>query len=103
METVLELVNNNLEYLLPVSGVAILIVLVYAFGFKRTEQPPFDKLSSGSNDEKKTAGKKKKIKEKVSVETVLGCMLFDKPYVGVSDRMTFLTENCQRARCKRSR
>lgn len=66
METVTELVTNNLEYLLPVVGVALLIVLVYAFGFKRAEQPPFDKLSSGSDD-KKATGKKKKIKEKVSV------------------------------------
>lgn len=72
MEAVLELVNNNLEYLLPVSGVAFLIILVYAFGFKRTEQPPFDKLSSNT-DEKKSSGKKKKIKEKVSIHFIASC------------------------------
>lgn len=79
---------------MPVSGVAILIVLVYAFGFKRTEQPPFDKLSS-SNDEKKAAGKKKKIKEKVSVDIVFcfGCLR--NHMFGV----IFFTENCQWARC----
>lgn len=66
METVTELINSNLEYLLPVVGVGVLIILVYAFGFKRAEQPPFDKLSSGSDD-KKAVGKKKKIKEKVSL------------------------------------
>lgn len=65
----MELVNSNLEYLLPVSGVALVIILVYVFGFKRTEQPPFEKLSSSSSDDKKAAGKKKKIKEKVGIET----------------------------------
>jgi hypothetical protein len=36
---------------------------VFTFGFKSAEQPPFDKLT---NDDRKQAGKKKKIKEKVS-------------------------------------
>lgn len=72
MESIVEVVRSNLEYILPVSGVGLLIILVYVFSFKRTEQPPFDKLSS-NNDEKKSAGKKKKIKEKVSV-ALLFCL-----------------------------
>lgn len=38
-------------------------ILVFTFGFKSPEQPPFDKLSS---DDRKSTGKKRKIKEKKS-------------------------------------
>lgn len=65
MEVVTDLIQNNIVYALP-AVLVIFLILVYAFGFKRAEQPPFDKLFSGANDDRKTAGKKRKIKEKVS-------------------------------------
>jgi hypothetical protein len=64
MEIVKDFVNDQLTiYLLPVGLVIVVVILVFTFGFKSAEQPPFDKLT---NDDRKQAGKKKKIKEKVS-------------------------------------
>lgn len=66
MELVNEIVNNQFALYIPVALVLIGAILVFAFGFKSAEQPPFDKLSSIDSDERKTLGKKKKLKEKVS-------------------------------------
>lgn len=65
MELVTELVNNQLA-LIPIAAVIVLAVLVYACGFKSTVQPPFDKISSISSEDRKQGGKKKKPKEKKS-------------------------------------
>lgn len=62
MELVKDFVNNQLYVYLPVVFVIVVVILVFAFGFKSAEQPPFDKLT---NDDRKQAGKRKKIKEKV--------------------------------------
>ncbi|KAF5269974.1 hypothetical protein FQR65_LT05773 [Abscondita terminalis] len=48
-----------------VALVIIAITLLFTFGFKSSEQPPFDKLSALADD-RKSAGKKRKIKEKKS-------------------------------------
>lgn len=68
MELIKELANNQLVVFIPVALVLIVAVLVFTFGFKSAEQPPF-KLSS-ANDERKAAGKKKKIKDKVYRDVV---------------------------------
>ncbi|GJQ68470.1 hypothetical protein Trydic_g17047 [Trypoxylus dichotomus] len=47
-----------------VYAASVCAILVFAFGFKSAEQPPFDKLSSIDSEERKTLGKKKKLKEK---------------------------------------
>ncbi|XP_014248282.1 nucleolar protein 58-like [Cimex lectularius] len=44
--------------------VLILAVLVFAFGFKSAEEPPFDKLSG--HEDRRAAGKKRKPKDKKS-------------------------------------
>lgn len=67
MELVNDFVNNQFTLYIPVALVLIGIVFVFAFGFKSAEQPPFDKLSSIDSEERKTLGKKKKLKEKVSI------------------------------------
>ena len=50
------------------AGVVVLVIscaiLVFVFGFKSAEEPPFDQLSF-SNDDRKPAGKKRKLKDKV--------------------------------------
>lgn len=47
-----------------VGFVIILAVLVFVFGFKTAEEPPFDKLTN-IGDDRKPAGKKRKVKDKV--------------------------------------
>lgn len=64
MELVNQLANNQLVMYIPVALVLACAILVFAFGFKSAEQPAFDKLSALSDD-RKPAGKKRKIKEKV--------------------------------------
>lgn len=61
MEIVQEFSSQYMLYI-PVALVIVGAILVFTFGFKSAEQPPFDKLSS---EDRKSAGKKKKIKEKV--------------------------------------
>lgn len=63
MELVTEI--PNIALFVPVGVVLIVIVLIYAFSFKRAEQPPFTKLSTSGNDDRKATGKKRKTKEKV--------------------------------------
>ncbi|KRT78677.1 hypothetical protein AMK59_8272, partial [Oryctes borbonicus] len=64
MELINEFVNNQFALYVPVALVLVCVVLVFAFGFKSAEQPPFDKLSAIDSEERKTLGKKKKLKEK---------------------------------------
>lgn len=45
-----------------VGTVLVFALLVFVFGFKSAEEPPFDKLS----DDRRAAGKKKKVKDKVN-------------------------------------
>ncbi|KAG8038884.1 hypothetical protein G9C98_003191 [Cotesia typhae] len=55
------------QYAIPVGIVLIFAVLVFAFGFKNAEQPPFAQLSAVSDVDRKQANKKRnKIKEKRS-------------------------------------
>ncbi|CAK9822966.1 hypothetical protein ANTRET_LOCUS1394 [Anthophora retusa] len=55
------------QYALPVGIVLICAILVFVFGFKKAEQPPFAQLSAGSDVDRKFANKKRsKIKEKRS-------------------------------------
>lgn len=63
MEIIRELSNQYVLYI-PMALVIFGAILVFTFGFKAPEQPPFDKLSS---DDRKSAGKKRKIKEKVFI------------------------------------
>ncbi|XP_057341563.1 uncharacterized protein DDB_G0286299-like [Microplitis mediator] len=61
------LLVHHFQYAIPVGIVLILAVLVFAFGFKNAEQPPFAQLSAVSDVDRKQANKKKnKIKEKRS-------------------------------------
>lgn len=54
----------NTHYALPVGIVLICAVLVFAFGFKSVEEPPFSQLSNITADDRKASGKKRKSKEK---------------------------------------
>lgn len=67
MEIVQEISSQYMLYI-PVALVIVGAILVFTFGFKSAEQPPFDKLSS---EDRKSAGKKRKIKEKVCNELSL--------------------------------
>lgn len=61
------LLFQHSQYALPVGIVLICAILVFVFGFKKAEQPPFAQLSVGSDvDRKFTTKKRIKIKEKVS-------------------------------------
>ncbi|OAD56693.1 Nuclear envelope phosphatase-regulatory subunit 1 like protein, partial [Eufriesea mexicana] len=61
------LLLQHSQYALPVGIVLICAILVFAFGFKKAEQPPFAQLSVGSDVDRKFANKKRsKIKEKKS-------------------------------------
>jgi len=53
----------NTQYAFPVGVVLICAVLVFAFGFKSAEQPAFAQLTY-TGDDRKPAGKKRKIKDK---------------------------------------
>lgn len=64
MEMLTELVNNQFFFVVPVAFVIVGFLLVYAFGLKKPEVPQFDKLALV--DDRKPAGKKRKIKEKVN-------------------------------------
>lgn len=52
--------------------VLICAVLVFVFGFKSVEEFPFDKLTN-SADDRKPAGKKRKVKDKVIRLLLLRC------------------------------
>ncbi|XP_046737434.1 triadin-like [Diprion similis] len=53
------------QYAIPIGIVLACAILVFVFGFKNAEQPPFAQLTSGSDVDRKPAGKKRnKIKEK---------------------------------------
>lgn len=70
MELMAELVNNQLTLYIPVALVLVAAILVFAFGFKSAEQPPFDKLAAVANDDRKSFAKKRKIKDKKSANGV---------------------------------
>ncbi|KAJ9580274.1 hypothetical protein L9F63_004087 [Diploptera punctata] len=53
----------NKDYAFPIGVVLICAVLVFAFGFKSAEQPAFAQLTY-TGDDRKPAGKKRKIKDK---------------------------------------
>lgn len=65
MELVSEL--PNIQLYIPAAVVVVAVTLIYVFGFKSAVQPPFDKLSSGTSDDRKLIGKKRKTKDRVSV------------------------------------
>lgn len=65
MELVTDLGNTPLTIFIPVVLSIVAIICVYTFGFKSAEEPAFDKLSV--IDDRKPAGKKRKIKEKVNI------------------------------------
>lgn len=64
---ILQEVSNQYVLYIPVALVIVGAILVFTFGFKSAEQPPFDKLTT---EDRKSTGKKKKIKEKVIIESV---------------------------------
>lgn len=58
---------QHTQYAIPVGLVLVCAVLVFVFGFKKAEQPPFAHFSTISDPERKAQTKKKsKSKEKVS-------------------------------------
>lgn len=60
-----EVVNTQLVFPGLVVGLVIICaVLVFVFGFKSVEDFPFDKLATVADD-RKPAGKKRKVKDKV--------------------------------------
>lgn len=62
-----EVVGTQLAFHgLVVGFVVILAVLVFVFGFKTAEEPPFDKLSNSSEDRKPAGKKRNKVKDKKS-------------------------------------
>lgn len=58
--------HSQYVYAIPVGIVLVCAILVFAFGFKKAEQPPFAQLSAGSDVERKLAKKRGKVREKVS-------------------------------------
>ncbi|XP_043599615.1 nucleolar protein 58-like [Bombus pyrosoma] len=71
------LLLQHSQYALPVGIVLVCAILVFVFGFKKAEQPPFAQLSVGSDVDRKFANKKRsKIKEKKSVN---GQVTIEKP------------------------
>ncbi|GAB1859095.1 hypothetical protein CAJAP_00089 [Camponotus japonicus] len=56
--------HSQYVYAVPVGVVLVLAILVFAFGFKKAEQPPFAQLSAGSDVDRKLAKKRGKIREK---------------------------------------
>ncbi|XP_015590846.1 uncharacterized protein AH6.3 isoform X2 [Cephus cinctus] len=61
------LLLQHSQYAIPVGIVLVCAILVFVFGFKNAEQPPFAQLSSSSDVDRKLAGKKRsKIREKRS-------------------------------------
>lgn len=70
----------NTQYAFPVGVVLICAVLVFAFGFKSPEQPAFAQLTY-TGDDRKPAGKKRKLKDKVVFALLLnGTYCFIKFY-----------------------
>ncbi|XP_012218353.1 nucleolar protein 58-like [Linepithema humile] len=51
-------------YAIPVGIVLVCAILVFAFGFKKAEQPPFAQLSAGSDVDRKLTKKRGKVREK---------------------------------------
>lgn len=68
MELISELlVSNQLALYIPVALVLVGALLVFTFGFRSAEQPPFDKISLiTAADDRKSATKKRKLKDRVS-------------------------------------
>ncbi|XP_029168863.1 DNA ligase 1-like [Nylanderia fulva] len=56
--------HSQYVYAVPVGIVLIFAILVFAFGFKKAEQPPFAQLSAGSDVDRKLARKRGKVREK---------------------------------------
>lgn len=61
------LLLEHTQYAVPVAMVLVCAVLVFVFGFKKAEQPPFSQLAAGleSDSKKAIAKKRSKTKEKV--------------------------------------
>ncbi|XP_029676858.1 DNA ligase 1-like isoform X1 [Formica exsecta] len=56
--------HSQYVYAVPVGVVLVFAILVFAFGFKKAEQPPFAQLSAGSDVDRKFAKKRGKVREK---------------------------------------
>lgn len=61
--------NNQFALYIPVVLVLVCVILIFAFSFKKPEQPPFDKLTSTADD-RKLSSKKRKTKDKVIPQLV---------------------------------
>jgi len=70
----------NTQYAFPVGVVLICAVLVFAFGFKSAEQPAFAQLTY-TGDDRKPAGKKRKIKDKVVFALLVNDTYFSNMYL----------------------
>lgn len=64
METVKDFIVNQLVLVVVPITVVVGAIFVYIFGFKRAEQPPFTKLATVVNDDKKSKDKKQPKKDK---------------------------------------
>lgn len=62
--------HSQYVYAIPVGIVLVCAILVFTFGFKKAEQPPFAQLSAGSDVDRKLAKKRGKVREKVSKMTL---------------------------------
>lgn len=64
----MEFLNSvNTQYSVIATSVGVVVIcaiLVFVFGFKSAEEPAFDQLTY-TGDDRKPAGKKRKLKEKV--------------------------------------
>ncbi|KAL0123219.1 hypothetical protein PUN28_007670 [Cardiocondyla obscurior] len=59
--------HSQYVYAIPVGIVLVCAILVFVFGFKKAEQPPFAQLSAGSDVDRKFAKKRGKVREKKAV------------------------------------
>ncbi|XP_071579293.1 uncharacterized protein [Temnothorax nylanderi] len=56
--------HSQYVYAIPVGIVLVCAILVFAFGFKKAEQPPFAQLSASSDVDRKLGKKRGKVREK---------------------------------------
>ncbi|XP_012535722.1 protein PXR1 [Monomorium pharaonis] len=64
--------HSQYAYAIPVGIVLICAILVFVFGFKKAEQPPFAQLSVSSDADRKLTKKRGKIREKKTVNGQIG-------------------------------
>lgn len=81
--------HSQYVYAIPVGIVLVCAILVFAFGFKKAEQPPFAQLSAGSDVDRKLAKKRGKVREKVSETTSVTRDPAARPSLSLPLRLSF--------------